>query len=100
MSGEPTAVILTFLDFPSPSGGGQGGGTSFPSPCAIAIIGERRLGVAALASLLLNQSGYQFVEEARGTSNVRHAVEAHQPAVVIQSVEDPALLPAGPSFIT
>jgi len=54
----------------------------------IAIVAERRLAVAALTALLLKEPGYRLVAEARGSIEVRDAVDVHRPSVLVEARND------------
>jgi DNA-binding CsgD family transcriptional regulator len=51
----------------------------------IAVIAERRLGVAALTAVLQKGMDYHLVAEARGELEVRAAIDTHRPAVIIEA---------------
>jgi DNA-binding NarL/FixJ family response regulator len=52
-------------------------------PTTLAIVGDRRLSVAALAALLLGDPAYQQVDDARGKEPVQQALARYQPSVVV-----------------
>jgi DNA-binding CsgD family transcriptional regulator len=54
----------------------------------VAIVGDRQLAVAALAALLLRDSDFHVLTEARGTSQVQDALDVHQPAIVVEARND------------
>ena len=51
----------------------------------VAVIADRRLGVAALTAVLRKGMDYEVVAEARGSLEVRAAIDMHQPAVIIEA---------------
>lgn len=52
-------------------------------PVFIAVVGDRRLSVAALAALLLRDSRYRLTQEIHGTADVREAMMATEPDVIV-----------------
>lgn len=54
-----------------------------PTGDALAIVAERRLSVAALAALLLRDTRYRVVREARGLAGVTQAFRSFRPVVLI-----------------
>lgn len=52
-------------------------------PVSIALVGDRRLSVAALAALLLRDSRYRLIQEIHGTDDVREAIMAAQPDIIV-----------------
>jgi DNA-binding CsgD family transcriptional regulator len=63
----------------------------------IAIIAERRLGVAALTAVLRRDMELQSVAEVRGTAEVHAALNMHRPAVIIEAHESSCSAPGGTS---
>jgi DNA-binding NarL/FixJ family response regulator len=58
-------------------------GGSGSEPAVIGILAERRLSVAAIAALLLNDPRRTLASAARGTDEVRAAIRESQPAVLV-----------------
>jgi len=50
---------------------------------SLAIVADRRLPVAALAALIVEQARYRLVHHARGIAAIRQAIDDFRPAVVI-----------------
>ena len=91
MTGPVAAAILATQASSPIAGEGQGGG--YPHE-TLAIVAERRLGVAALTALLLRDPAYRLVVEARGSAEVGDALATHQPAVMIEARESPLSSPS------
>ena len=91
MSGQLAAAILAAPGSFAHGEGDQGqvpsslGGEGFTK---VAIIAARRLPVAALSALLLNEPGYRLVAEAHGTTEVRKTLDIHRPAVIVEARDD------------
>jgi len=77
MSGQLAAAILA-----APGSFARGGEEK------VAIIAARRLPVAALSALLLNEPGYRLVQEAHRTTEVRKTLDVHRPAVIVEARDD------------
>src|SRR5207253_11171939 len=77
MSGQLAAAILA-----APGSFARGGEEK------VAIIAARRLPVAALSALLLNEPGYRLVQEAHRTTEVRKTLDGHRPAVIGEARDD------------
>jgi DNA-binding NarL/FixJ family response regulator len=50
---------------------------------SLAIVADRQLPVAALAALIVKDSGYRLVHQARGVPAIRQALDDFHPAVII-----------------
>ena len=50
---------------------------------SLAIVADRQLPVAALAALILEDSAYRLVHQARGVAAIRQSLEQFHPAVII-----------------
>jgi DNA-binding NarL/FixJ family response regulator len=64
---------------------------STPQPPAdvVAIVGDRRLSVAALTAVLLQDHRYGLLAEERGTENVRAALRSHRPVLTVIETAGP-----------